>query len=206
MTDATDVEFNRQTHELKTWPEAFRAILTGAKTYEIRQQDRDFMVGDYLHLREYVPAEDRYTGREITVEVTYMTPGAQWGLPAGLCVMAIRAALPKGELAERLLKHADERENSAKNLMADFLPGDPNAEIYKSVANRRLSAAATLRAALDAANAKLAEQDAQIAVWRDLLRRARDIIYRDRGPYSSIVAELEDAAEPALPATGKESK
>jgi hypothetical protein len=85
-----------RTHELKTWPEPFQAILDGVKRYEIRNDDRGFAVGDELLLREYDPgrASDgfgepaRYTGRSIRARVTYATHG-RWGLPFGLCVMSI---------------------------------------------------------------------------------------------------------------------
>lgn len=77
------------THELKTWPGAFQAILDGKKTYEIRVNDRDFQVGDNLHLREFDAEAGAYSGRELTVRVTYMTRGGEWGLPDNLCVMAI---------------------------------------------------------------------------------------------------------------------
>lgn len=102
------------THELKTWTPPFQAILEGRKTYEIRScEDRAFAVGDHLHLREWVPFHDgpcafrgtepcahcgrkqdepmpgHYSGREILVEVTYMTPPGKWGLPANLCVLGI---------------------------------------------------------------------------------------------------------------------
>jgi hypothetical protein len=86
------------THSLKTWPRPFAAVLDGTKTHEIRVADRDYKVGDVLHLREWVPWQQcdygggRYTGREILVEVTYLTSGGSWGLPHGLCVMSIRKA------------------------------------------------------------------------------------------------------------------
>lgn len=88
-----------RTHELKTLPEPFTAVLEGRKRYEIRVNDRDFKVGDELHLAEWDPGPLKfptrpqgYTGRECTVRVTYMTPGGQWGLPANVCVMSLEAA------------------------------------------------------------------------------------------------------------------
>lgn len=89
------------THALKIWPEMFAAVRDGRKTYAICHSDRPFAVGDRLLLREWDPAViDRvshrdaltlgYTGRSLLVEVTYITPGGTWGLPAGMCVMAIR--------------------------------------------------------------------------------------------------------------------
>jgi hypothetical protein len=38
---------------------------------------------------EVIP-ERAFTGRSIRVEVTHLTPGGSWGLPANLCVMSIR--------------------------------------------------------------------------------------------------------------------
>lgn len=90
-------------HRLKTWPEPFRAVLDGRKSYEIRVNDRGYMVGDILELAEWDPsrAHERlnmehagYTGREVRKRVTYMTPGGQWGLPANLCVLGV-APVPR---------------------------------------------------------------------------------------------------------------
>jgi hypothetical protein len=91
-------------HELKTWPGPFAAVRDGTKTHEIRVADRPYAVGDVLRLCEWEPcstcsalgdyccdsAGGVYTGRSIDVEVTYVTPGGEWGLPANLCVMSIR--------------------------------------------------------------------------------------------------------------------
>jgi Domain of unknown function (DUF3850) len=80
-----------RTHSLKTWPGPFAAIVNGSKTHEIRVDDRGYMVGDVLHLREYDPAGvGRWTGEECWVDVTYVTPGGQWQMPPHLCVMSIR--------------------------------------------------------------------------------------------------------------------
>jgi uncharacterized protein YqfB (UPF0267 family) len=74
-------------HELKTWPGFFNDVLTGDKTFEIRRDDRGFKVGDILTLREFEPSEDRFTGRSLSVVVTYITVFNQ---PASQVVMAIK--------------------------------------------------------------------------------------------------------------------
>ncbi len=84
-----------RTHELKTWPEPFDALIRGAKTFELRQDDRGFAVGDTLVLREWVPDPSylvdrgRYTGRVHRARVTYLLHGGRFGLPEGLCVMSL---------------------------------------------------------------------------------------------------------------------
>jgi hypothetical protein len=75
------------THYLKTWPEPYAATQAGAKSYEIRRNDRDYRVGDLLFLQEWNPTERLYTGREMFRLVTYKTSGGEWGLPADLCIL-----------------------------------------------------------------------------------------------------------------------
>ncbi len=46
-------------------------------------------LGDQRPL-EYIPEESTYTRDEIAVEVTYVSKGGFFGLPAEMCVMSIR--------------------------------------------------------------------------------------------------------------------
>jgi hypothetical protein len=77
-------------HELKTWCAPFNAVWHEHKRFEIRRNDRAFKVGDVLRLREWDHESERYTGRSVDTEVTYIVPGGNWGLPDDLCVMSIR--------------------------------------------------------------------------------------------------------------------
>lgn len=78
------------THELKCWPEFFRHIVSGAKTFELRRDDRGYRAGDELLLREWSKSGG-YTGREMQVEVTYLLSGPVMGIAEGWVCMAIRA-------------------------------------------------------------------------------------------------------------------
>lgn len=59
-------------HELKTDPKYFSAVRSGEKRFELRRNDRDFHVGDYLALNEYDRTAKTYTGRSELVQVIYM--------------------------------------------------------------------------------------------------------------------------------------
>jgi hypothetical protein len=60
------------THELKTWPDYYAHLVDGSKTFEYRRDDRGFKVGDVLHLREWEPTCERYTGRQMWCAVSYI--------------------------------------------------------------------------------------------------------------------------------------
>lgn len=78
-------------HFFKTHPEPFDKILQGAKSHEIRKDDRAGRpgVGDLLILREWCPDHREYTGRQVERRVTYVTEPGTWGLPTDVYVMSI---------------------------------------------------------------------------------------------------------------------
>lgn len=76
------------THELKIWPEYFVAVERGNKCFELRKDDREFQVGDYIKLREYDPREQRYTGEARTRRVFYILRDSP-GLEKGYCILGL---------------------------------------------------------------------------------------------------------------------
>lgn len=79
-------------HELKTVAPYFKQVLSGVKTFEVRRNDRNFKVGDYLWLREYDEATKIYTGRDLYCRVTYVLVD-YYGLGDGYAAMAIKKTL-----------------------------------------------------------------------------------------------------------------
>lgn len=81
----------RKTHYLKTWSEYFKPLASGAKTFEIRNNDRQFAVGDVIVCEEYNPAEKWFTGNRAAFTVTYITDFAQ---RSGYVVLGIKPLKP----------------------------------------------------------------------------------------------------------------
>lgn len=85
------------THYLKTWPNFYQEIVTGDKTFEIRNgSDRFFQSGDTLILQEYDPVQQVYTGREIIRQVGFLLRG-EWGLKLEYVCMSLLPML-EGEI------------------------------------------------------------------------------------------------------------
>lgn len=61
------------THVVKSWPNFFIPIEEGTRHHELRLNDRNYQVGDKLLLQEYLPDEQKYTGRDLTVKITSIT-------------------------------------------------------------------------------------------------------------------------------------
>lgn len=63
--------------------------ICGDKTFEVRKNDRNFKVGDTLILREYYNESREYTGRSVTVKVTHILSGGQFGIDGDRVIMSI---------------------------------------------------------------------------------------------------------------------
>jgi len=83
-------------HFLRTHQDVYIEMMTGKKTFDIRKNDRNFSVGDYLYLREtrelVTEGLDEYTGNEMLVSVSFLLSGKQaerYGLKPGYCAMSV---------------------------------------------------------------------------------------------------------------------
>jgi hypothetical protein len=79
------------THALKTWPEFFKDISSGSKTFELRKDDRGFKPGDSVLLQEWDPSTKKYTGEEIQVRITCLFRSIS-GLKSGYCIFGFEKA------------------------------------------------------------------------------------------------------------------
>ena len=82
-------------HTLKIRPQFFDSVKNGIKTCEIRRNDRDFRVGDTLHLREWKPGtweKDGYTNRSCEAVITHILTHDELpeGIPDGFVALSIR--------------------------------------------------------------------------------------------------------------------
>ncbi|UOQ78714.1 DUF3850 domain-containing protein [Hymenobacter sp. 5516J-16] len=91
-------------HELKVWPACFAAVVSGAKPFDVRLNDRDYRVGDALLLREYEPESEQYSGRTTERWISYLLQGGSFGVEEGWCVLGLaeHAPLPSGISDTRL--------------------------------------------------------------------------------------------------------
>jgi hypothetical protein len=73
-------------HDLKCWPEFFKHLWSGEKTFEIRKDDRGYQAGDTLTLREWTERHG-YSGRWIKYDVPFLLGGIWPGLgPEHVCM------------------------------------------------------------------------------------------------------------------------
>lgn len=73
------------THILKVRPEYFDPILDKRKTFEIRENDRNYRCGDVVVLQEY-DVRTGYTGRVVEKTIGYVSV---YGQVPGWCVFSL---------------------------------------------------------------------------------------------------------------------
>lgn len=157
-----------RTHFLKTWPEHFEAVMSGAKRFELRVNDRDFRVGDRLELTEFDPGLDGgFTGRECDVDVIHILHGGAFGLPDGHVIMSIAPAVDtaRREAYARIIDHEGywERLDSCNHAMATVQMTDDQRRQLTEVRDCELRGTAE---SLAKADAILALRPAgEVVVW-----------------------------------------
>lgn len=74
-------------HQLKILPEYFEQVMAGNKWFELRKDDRDYKVGDYIILREWDGSD--YTGRNLQgISIRYILRNVpEYGLMDGYCIL-----------------------------------------------------------------------------------------------------------------------
>lgn len=77
-------------HNLKTWTEYFKEVYEGNKNFELRFNDRNFKVGDFLILQDYCPIKKEYSGFSVKKEITYILQGGSFGLEEGYVILSLK--------------------------------------------------------------------------------------------------------------------
>lgn len=88
-------------HTLKSWPQFFDPIIAGVRTHELRRNDRRFVVGDLLDLREFDPDALTYSGRSVQATITSITSTVEpcavsdEALNPDFCILSVRLVVDK---------------------------------------------------------------------------------------------------------------
>jgi len=73
-------------HAIKILPVYYDAVVSNIKHFELRKDDRDYQVGDYIVLKEWSNGE--YTGRETGFKIEYILRNCpEYGLMDGYCIL-----------------------------------------------------------------------------------------------------------------------
>lgn len=91
------------THDLKIYPEFFSAVCAGVKRAELRKNDRDYRVGDTLHLMETPRGSCHQTGEFINVKITHIADVGEW-IP-GYVLLSIEREPLHSEPVAYIFKH-----------------------------------------------------------------------------------------------------
>ena len=79
----------KKEHRVKCWPDYFKCIVEGTKTFDLRVNDRGYKVGDLITFMEWNPNAETYTRGSCLREISYVLPGGQFGLLAGWVALGL---------------------------------------------------------------------------------------------------------------------
>ncbi len=151
-----------RTHRLKCWPGPYREIVSGRKAFEIRKNDRGYVVGDLLVLEEWDPAKIQelkgrldsqgqptnlpvdetvgYTGRSVRALVTSVAEAGTWGLPPDVCVLGIlietRAEIELADGSGHVVVERRIEERDGEAVAVDRLVRSPESRVQSPEQNQ----------------------------------------------------------------------
>ena len=93
-------------HKIKTLPQYFQPLCEGIKTLELRLNDRDYQVGDFLYSCEWSPNAQAFTKRTCILEVTHIVDAAEgsWLVPGNV---AMSVAHPGNYNVRKVIEHLE---------------------------------------------------------------------------------------------------
>lgn len=80
------------THKVRSWKHLFQPMIDGIKTHDLRVDDREYKVGDFMQLQEYDIEAGAYTGREALFEITYITGRGSGQSPCAVSTAVLHPA------------------------------------------------------------------------------------------------------------------
>lgn len=75
-------------HDLKCWTSYYRDVASGKKPFEVRVNDRDYRVGDWLRLRDWNVEAESYSGHECRRQVTYVLTASEF-VKEGMAILGL---------------------------------------------------------------------------------------------------------------------
>ncbi|EDW2791981.1 DUF3850 domain-containing protein [Salmonella enterica] len=107
------------THNLKIWPEHFKAVVYGLKRAELRKNDRDYKVGDWLELWEWDQVAALYTGNVIDAHILHVVDVGAW-LP-GYVMLSIDTGRPLKVAAPECRGSMQAENTRLRGILRDFI-------------------------------------------------------------------------------------
>jgi hypothetical protein len=75
-------------HKLKCTNPFFQQTLKGQKNWELRKNDRNYQIGDWIILQEHAPESDEFSGNFIAGQIVNILQDSE-GLKKGYCILYI---------------------------------------------------------------------------------------------------------------------